>query len=79
MLSFNLPELEVSGLALVTAIDYCPPIADGEGLVVTARFVTREVHIVASVEVWVLMALSKPSPGQRSTLSGRSIAKNGCR
>jgi len=27
----NLPELEVSGLALVTAIDNCPPIAGGEG------------------------------------------------
>ena len=36
MLPFNLPELEVSGLALVTAIDDCPPIADGEGSVVTA-------------------------------------------
>jgi hypothetical protein len=40
MLPFNLPELEVSGLALVTAIDDCPPIAGGEGSVVTARFVT---------------------------------------
>ena len=37
MLPFNLPELEVSGLALVTAIDDCPLIADGEGSVVTAR------------------------------------------
>jgi hypothetical protein len=51
MLPFNLPELEVSGLALVTSIDDCPPIAGGEGSVVTARFVTREVHIVASVDV----------------------------
>ena len=51
MLPFNLPELEVSGLALVTAIDDCPPIADGEDSVVTARFVTREVHVVASVDV----------------------------
>ena len=51
MLPFNLPELEVSGLALVTAIDDCPLIADGEGSVVTARFVTREVHVVASVDV----------------------------
>jgi hypothetical protein len=51
MLPFNLPELEVSGLALVTAIDDCPQIADGEGSVVTARFVTREVHVVASVDV----------------------------
>jgi hypothetical protein len=51
MLPFNLPELEVSGLALVTAIDDCPQIAGGEGSVVTARFVTREVHFVASVDV----------------------------
>jgi len=51
MLPFNLPELEVSGLALVTAIDDCPPIAEGEGSVVTARFVTREVHVVASLDV----------------------------
>jgi hypothetical protein len=51
MLPLNLPELEVSGLALVTGIDDCPPIANGEGSVVTARFVTREVHIVASVDV----------------------------
>jgi hypothetical protein len=51
MLPFNLPELEVSGLALVTSIDDCPPIAGGEGSVVTARFVTREVHVVASVDV----------------------------
>jgi hypothetical protein len=50
-LPLNLPELEVSGLAMVTSIDDCPPIADGEGSVVTARFVTREVHIVASVDV----------------------------
>ena len=51
MLPLNLPELEASGLALVTAIDDCPPIAGGEGSVVTARFVTREVHVVASVDV----------------------------
>ena len=29
----------------------CPPIADDEGSVVTARVVTREVHVVASVDV----------------------------
>ena len=51
MLPLSLPELAVSGLALVTAIDDCPPIADGEGSVVTARFVTREVHVVASLDV----------------------------
>jgi hypothetical protein len=51
VLPLNLPELEVTGLALVTSIDECPPIADGEGSVVTALFVTREVHVVASVDV----------------------------
>ena len=51
LLPLNLPELEVSGLAIVTSIDDCPPIASGEGSVVTARFVTREVHVVASVDV----------------------------
>ena len=51
LLPLNLPELEVSGLGMVTAIDDCPPIAVGEGSVVTARFVTREVHVVASVDV----------------------------
>ena len=51
MLPLTLPELESSGLALVTAIDDCPPIAGCEGSVVTARFVTREVHVVASVDV----------------------------
>ncbi|MFN6401605.1 MAG: hypothetical protein ACK449_17070 [Planctomycetota bacterium] len=30
MLSLNLPELEVSGIALVTAIDDGPPIASGD-------------------------------------------------
>ena len=51
MLPLNLPELEVTGLALVTAIYDCPPIAEGEGSVVTAHFVTREVQVVASVDV----------------------------
>jgi hypothetical protein len=30
ILPLNLPELEVSGLAFVTAIDDCPPIAKGD-------------------------------------------------
>jgi hypothetical protein len=41
----------VKNQGLVTSIDNCPPIADGEGSVVTARFVTREVHVVASMDV----------------------------
>ena len=65
--TLNLPELDVSGLALVTAIDDCPPIVSGEGSVVTARFVTREVHVVASLDVL----------GADGT--GQSIARNGCR
>jgi hypothetical protein len=51
MLPFNLPELEVSGLALVTAIDDCPPIADGEGSVVTARFDTARWAFDPSVKL----------------------------
>ena len=34
--------------ACAQAADDCPPIAGGEGSVVTAGFVTREVHVVAS-------------------------------
>ena len=37
------PELEIDGLAEVTAVRDCPLIADGEGRVVTGRFVTRNV------------------------------------
>jgi hypothetical protein len=66
MLPFNLPELEVSGLALVTAIEDCPPIASGEGSVVTARFVTREVHVLASVDVL-------GADGTVETITGKTI------
>ena len=51
MLPFNLPELEVSGLALVTAIDDCPPITDGEGSVVTARLDTARWAFDPSVKL----------------------------
>ncbi len=51
LLPLNLPELEVSGFAQVTVIEYCPRIATGEGSVVTARFLTREVHSIARVIV----------------------------
>jgi hypothetical protein len=66
MLPFNLPELDVSGLAMVTSSDDCPPIAEGEGSVVTARFVTREVHVVASVDVL-------GADGTVETISGTTI------
>ncbi|MBX3423001.1 MAG: hypothetical protein KF752_15710 [Pirellulaceae bacterium] len=51
LLPMNMEELQVHGSALVTALDDCPEIAAGEGSVVTARFCTREVHTVASVEI----------------------------
>ena len=44
-----MPELEIDGLAEVTAVRECPPIAEGEGRVVTGRFVTREAVNVITV------------------------------
>jgi hypothetical protein len=41
----------VRGSAIVTAIDDCPEIADGEGSVVTATFKTREVHSIVKAEI----------------------------
>jgi hypothetical protein len=46
-LPMNIEELQVHGYALVTSIDDCPEIADGEGSVVTAKFLTREVNTIA--------------------------------
>jgi Pput_2613-like deaminase/Pretoxin HINT domain len=43
------PELEIDGLAEVTAVRDCPPIADGEGRVVTGKFVTRDVANVVRI------------------------------
>ena len=43
------PELKIDGLAEVTAIRPCPPIAEGEGRVVTGRFVTRDVTNVVRI------------------------------
>ncbi|MCY3014386.1 MAG: Hint domain-containing protein, partial [Planctomycetota bacterium] len=43
------PELEIDGLAEVTAVRDCPPIAEGEGRVVTGRFVTRDVANVVRI------------------------------
>ena len=47
----NIPELEIAGHAIVTAIGDCPLIADGEGSVVTGRFLTREVNIIVRAEI----------------------------
>jgi hypothetical protein len=46
-LDLAVPELGIDGLAEVTAVRACPPIAEGEGRVVTGRFVTRELDHVA--------------------------------
>ena len=43
------PELGIDGLAEVTAVRACPPIAEGEGRVVTGRFVTRDVANVVRI------------------------------
>ena len=43
------PELGIDGLAEVTAVRDCPPIAEGEGRVVTGRFVTRDVANVVRI------------------------------
>lgn len=43
------PKLEIDGLAEVTAVRDCPPIAEGEGRVVTGKFVTRDVANVVRI------------------------------
>jgi hypothetical protein len=50
-LPMNIEELQVKGTAMVTSIDDCPEIADGEGCVVTATFKTREVHSIVRAEI----------------------------
>ena len=51
LLPLNIAELQVAGFAHVTAIEPCPMIADGEGSVITGRFVTRQVDVIARVEI----------------------------
>ena len=48
-LDLAVPELGIDGLAEVTAVRDCPPIAEGEGRVVTGRFVTRDVANVVRI------------------------------
>jgi hypothetical protein len=50
-LDLAVPELEIDGLTEVTAVRDCPPIAEGEGRVVTGRFVTREAVNVVTVRL----------------------------
>jgi hypothetical protein len=49
-LPLNIEELQVHGSAFVTAVDDCPEIARGEGSVVTALFITREVNTIVRAE-----------------------------
>ncbi|MEI8371065.1 MAG: Hint domain-containing protein, partial [Planctomycetia bacterium] len=48
-LDLAVPELGIDGLAEVTAIRPSPPIAEGEGRVVTGKFVTRDVANVVKI------------------------------
>ena len=45
----HLSDIEVDGQATVTAISPCPEITEGEGSVVTGRFVTRKVNNLVEV------------------------------
>jgi hypothetical protein len=65
-LPLNLPELDIRDEVSVTAIEDCPPIASGAGSVVTARFVTREAHLVASVQL-------RGPGGELETLTGTQL------
>jgi hypothetical protein len=65
-LPLNLPELNIRDEVSVTAIEACPPIASGAGSVVTARFVTREAHLVASVQL-------RGPGGELETLTGTEL------
>ena len=48
-LDLAVPELGIDGLAEVTAVRDCPLIAEGEGRVVTGKFVTRDVANVVRI------------------------------
>jgi hypothetical protein len=51
LLPMNIEELQVRGSAMVTSIEDCPEIAHGEGSVVTAKILTREVNTIARIEI----------------------------
>jgi hypothetical protein len=65
-LLMNMEELQVHGSALVTSIEDCPEIADGEGSVVIAKFLTKEVNTIARVEI-------RRVDGQIEVLEGTTI------
>jgi hypothetical protein len=49
LISMSLSELQIDGEAEITALLTCPPLANGEGEVVTGRFVTRQVEQTVSI------------------------------
>ena len=51
LLPLNIAERQVAGFAHVTAVDPCPMISSGEGSVITGRFTTRQVDIIARAEI----------------------------
>ena len=51
LLPLNIAELQVAGLARVTAIEACPTISESQGSVVTGRFVTRQVDVIVRAEI----------------------------
>ena len=65
-LPIRIEELQVQGLARVTAVEDCPEIATGDGIVVTAQFLTRQVDAIARVE------MLEPD-GQIETVEGTTI------
>jgi len=66
LLPLNIEELQVSGLAFVNSVQPAPRIAGGEGSIVTARFVTRQVDLIARIEV-------QAADGQVETIEGTTI------
>jgi hypothetical protein len=65
-MSMHIEELKIDGDAFITSIDPCPVIAGGEGSVVTARFMTRQVDELATVTIL-------GPDGQTETLTGTTI------
>ena len=65
-LPMHIEELQVDGLATITAIDACPALSSGEGSAVTGRFITRRVDEIARIEVL-------GADGQIETIEGTTI------
>jgi hypothetical protein len=49
LINLRISELEVDGSATITSIEPCPPIAEGDGQIVTGRFATRQVDEVVTL------------------------------